>query len=249
MPIAAMTNRSRICRENFNPIDQQFTHIAGEGYDGFHKTCLARWVAQNPTCPYDKQPIDPNSLISLTDRVMERLGPVLVNSAYAALFGAVITGAVVTGTAVGVIEGAAAIARVGGTAETKVAAVEAIRGIEAAGAATGVGAAVAAIAGEPTAVAVTAIAVTAIAARAAIARPALVFAGVAGIVGAGIDWILNRRGVDQIALQIIGNGMYVGGLATAVVLGANGKLTPLTAIPATALVTGFVAGGYSLIKG
>ena len=69
------TNRGGICavcQSKFGPLDDQFTHTGGKNHDGFHDTCLETWLDINPTCPIDGQPIDPNSLISLKDRIEAR---------------------------------------------------------------------------------------------------------------------------------------------------------------------------------
>ena len=84
------TNRGgvcAICQEEFLSGDQQFTHEGGEDHNGFHRECFTVWLRTNPTCPYDRQLISPNSLLSRTDRVMARLGPAFVNAACAAYLG------------------------------------------------------------------------------------------------------------------------------------------------------------------
>jgi len=193
MSMIITTNRGGICgicQNEFGHLDQQITHIGGENHDGFHKTCLAKWVVLNPTCPYDKTPLDPNSLISRTDQIAAKLRPALTNAAYAACFGTTVSGTV-----------AAVLA--GGTALP-------------AGAVPIVGIAVAGVA-------------------------------VGAIVGAGIgiDWILNRREVNQIARDNIWFGVCIGSLAGIAAV----SFTPLSTPPAISLVGGVAAGILSLIRG
>jgi hypothetical protein len=62
-----------ICQDDFNSQDQQITHTGGEGHDGFHEKCLKKWLTRSPTCPYDHQSINPNSLITKTEQVVGNL--------------------------------------------------------------------------------------------------------------------------------------------------------------------------------
>jgi hypothetical protein len=90
-----------ICLREFASTEKQYTHVGGE-HDGFHKHCLTPWIIQNPTCPYDRQQIDPSLLVSRTERIMARLRPALVNAAYAASCGVIV--GVAAGAAMVVIE-------------------------------------------------------------------------------------------------------------------------------------------------
>lgn len=56
-----------ICTDGFGPHEEQWTHEGGQDHDPFHKDCLKKWVATHPTCPYDRAPIDSNSLFSRTE--------------------------------------------------------------------------------------------------------------------------------------------------------------------------------------
>src|SRR5678809_996154 len=104
------TNRDgicAICQQSLRPEERKLTHVGGEGHEGFHPSCLKYWVMRNPTCPYDRQPIDPTSLISRTDRIMARLPSALSNTAYVACFGTAVAG---TGAIAGAAGGVAAAA-------------------------------------------------------------------------------------------------------------------------------------------
>ena len=79
MNMTIATNRDGIQQEKCNPGDQQLTRVGKENH-GFHK--------------HDQQAIDPNSLASRTDQIMERLGPALVNAAYATSIGILLAGVV-----------------------------------------------------------------------------------------------------------------------------------------------------------
>lgn len=75
MSVVVTTNRGGICsvcQEKFGFFEYQFTHRGGENHDGFHETCLEPWLDVNPTCPIDRQPIDPSSLIFLAERIKAR---------------------------------------------------------------------------------------------------------------------------------------------------------------------------------
>ncbi len=214
------TNRGKscsICQEKFRCGDQQVTHVGGESHDGFHKSCLARWLAVNPNCPLDRKSIDPNSLTTRTDSITARLRAALANAAYAACFG--IPTAVAT--AVGAV-GSGAVERViAATAEIAGAAAGRAAGIAAGAAVGGV----------------------------VVATALIVGMGIAEGAEKGLDWILNRRGVDRVARLNIGIGICAGGLVTvgAVVTGII-TTTPLTAIAATGLFGGATAGILSLIR-
>lgn len=62
-----------ICQEAFSPEDQQFTHVGGEGHDGFHKECLATWLKTKATCPYRCGDINPYPLLSRCDQIKSTL--------------------------------------------------------------------------------------------------------------------------------------------------------------------------------
>jgi hypothetical protein len=253
--------------------EEQVTHVGGEGHDGFHKSCLKEWVVWNPTCPFDNQPIDPNSLISRTERIRGRIKPALANAAYAACFGLAATGiagvAVAGGAAVaGAIAGAAAGAGAVAGAAAGVGAVEGALGAGAvglgtvlaagaigkeavAGAAGAIGAAAVVGAGVAGIVAAVAKEAGVVAVTVAVTAAETVTAGVAGaavVAGAmGIDWILNRREINQIARENITGGMCVGGITTMLASGAS-TIPFLTAIKVNSLVGGVAAGIFSLIR-
>ncbi len=80
-----------ICLEEFVPPELQFTHEGGEGHDGFHKSCLGKWLIHHSTCPLDRQVIDRSSLVSRTDLIRERLKIAMVNASLAVCFGTVVS--------------------------------------------------------------------------------------------------------------------------------------------------------------
>ena len=101
-----------ICWEEFESGEPQFTHEGGEGHDGFHQPCLANWVHQNATCPYDRQPIDLTSLLSRTDGMMTLFRSVWDCAASSACVGAVSGVMGLTATVAGIALGAGvAVAR------------------------------------------------------------------------------------------------------------------------------------------
>ena len=214
--------RCGVCQEDFGPRDQQVTHVGGENHDGFHRPCLARWVVQKPICPWDQQAIDPNSLTTRTDRIMARLRPALANAVYAACFG-IIAGAGAGAVGIADLELTVGLAAV-------IAAQAATMGRL--GGAAGI-ATLAGIAG----------ALGGIRLGGGIRGVAV---GVA--TGIGIDWILNRREVDEIARKNIENGMTVGAFVSMVAVLTDTITTPLTAIAVTSLFGGGLAGILSLIR-
>ena len=106
MSAAIQTNRGGICGicfDEFIPGTLQFTHVGGENHDGFHRSCLASWLAINPSCPIDRQRINPANLISRKERIIQKLIPILVNTACATAIGfaAVKVEALVAGVGLG----------------------------------------------------------------------------------------------------------------------------------------------------
>lgn len=95
------TNRGgscSICVTDFSPTDKQFTHLGGEGHDGFHKDCLKKWSIQKSTCPYNCGTINRNDLLSRTERIMAHLRKNLKSAVNAAI-GTAFLGFVCTGFA------------------------------------------------------------------------------------------------------------------------------------------------------
>lgn len=65
-----------ICIEPFAEGERKWTHEGGEGHDGFHKGCLAQWLNQpggRSICPFDRHPINRDTLLSRTERITERI--------------------------------------------------------------------------------------------------------------------------------------------------------------------------------
>lgn len=225
-----------ICREEFSPRERKYNHVDENGkpanHDPFHRSCLAQWIIRHPTCPLDRQLIDPSSLISRTERIMERLRPALVNAAYAAFFG------MITGVAGVVSAGIAAPAAVGAAPAAGIAAGIAGAAVRAGGA--GAAAVVAVGAGAGIAAGAAGAAVRAVGAGAA---------GIAGVgVGIGIKRVLEHRGFDPIVIENIAIGMLAGGTACVDVEMTGIVFTPLTAISTISLIGGAAAGILFLVR-
>ena len=77
------------CAICFNEVDKdaknRYTHPGENGAKHpFHKECLQGWVADHSSCPACREYIDPSSLFSRTEQVMQKLKPALTTAAYAA---------------------------------------------------------------------------------------------------------------------------------------------------------------------
>lgn len=84
-----------ICREDFNQSEERLTHVGGEDHDGFHPECLRKWLILKPICPTDRRPINPDFLLTRTDRLMARLKPALFQATCAACFGSMAAGTII----------------------------------------------------------------------------------------------------------------------------------------------------------
>ncbi len=62
-----------LCHEEFSASDEQYTHVGGERHDGFHKICFINCLNAKAVCPWDGMAVDPTSLTSRTERIMQRL--------------------------------------------------------------------------------------------------------------------------------------------------------------------------------
>lgn len=72
-----------VCWNGFGEGEVAFTHegrlIDGKrrephpNHDPFHKECLRRWVVISPVCPFDRVPLDLDSVVSRTARVFNVL--------------------------------------------------------------------------------------------------------------------------------------------------------------------------------
>lgn len=56
-----------ICFEDFSQNTQQWNHLGGGGHDPFHRECLETWVQESPTCPIDRNPINPASFAPIPE--------------------------------------------------------------------------------------------------------------------------------------------------------------------------------------
>jgi len=83
--------RCGICASDFEPGERQFTHIGGEGHDGFHGRCFLNWLRAHPICPYHDGDVDPSALVPRTERIMAYLKPALENAVYATGIGFIAT--------------------------------------------------------------------------------------------------------------------------------------------------------------
>lgn len=84
--VPAISNREHpecgICLERFWFFQEKWTHAEVQNHVSFHRECLLRWIKQNPTCPYDRAPLNvsEDSLIMRADRAFQRIRRVFVNS-------------------------------------------------------------------------------------------------------------------------------------------------------------------------
>lgn len=231
--------RCGICYKEFSSGEQKFSHVGGEGHDGFHKLCLANWLDINQICPFDRQRIDPSTIrISRTVRVMDRrLKAALVDAAYAIFIGAIAAGA----------EGIAA--RAAGV-ETQPA-----RAVGLA-LATGVGILERAVekphlramteAGVPQNLIVALIATLRLfALGVAFAFGEGVEAAAAGVCGFEIEDILMRMGVHITSRENIGIGLMFGGQIIRRAID-HVPFTELTALLTMVLIAGIIAGVIKL---
>lgn len=240
--------------------EERVSHAEG-GQHGFHRDCLVSWLTRKLICPVCRRALDPNSLISRTDRIMERLRLALVNSTYAALFGAA-AGVVGMGAAraaeIAGAEEAGGAAKIAGTAALVVASAvlgqtaRMLRLAGAGGLAIGLAIGLVEAAGIGTVVVGTVetagAGAEAIAIAIAIAAAGTAAIAAAGAVtGIGINWILDRRRVDQSAHDNIGWGMVTGGLTALCAL--NAASSPLTAIAVISIFGGIAAGISSYLQG
>lgn len=67
-----MATACGICLEDIESLKDRWTHPGGEQHP-FHPECIKTWVRVNPTCPCDRQPIDPNSVLTRTERAYDLL--------------------------------------------------------------------------------------------------------------------------------------------------------------------------------
>lgn len=101
-----LSRECSICLEEFSSVEDQWTHPGGESHP-FHRHCIKTWVQENPTCPNDREPIDPNSVLTRTEIAALRLKEAGASALSAgSLFGA----ASAAGWAIAGIPGAVAMA-------------------------------------------------------------------------------------------------------------------------------------------
>lgn len=220
---------------------QGITHVGGERHDGFHPVCLDQWLNRNPTCPFDKTPINPktmpidrNVLVARILRITEIGKNTLLQAGYAAFFGAI------TATLGGATFGPANQADI----EHRV--------IAEAGVFLGTvisGTVSALLSAEERHLASILRIVFTISTGYRMGANAGLAIGAAGFAGEGINWILSRRGVNPIDRINIGAGMVVGGFGTFLCIRTQQIAANfLTNIASTSLAGGVAAGVLSLIR-
>jgi hypothetical protein len=246
-----------ICREDFSLDERQFTHVGEKGHKGFHKKCLARWVSLNPTCPLDRMPIDPRSILSRTERIMARLRPALANGASAVCL--VLASEIVSGAS-GAALGSAVGQRISEVLFKRITAVAAAVGSAGAGAVVafnpGVREAKALVIFGGLLAVVGAVIEVGISGAGTAGKVeqvawAIVCNGAAFGTGAAVGkGILNRSGGGEIARHHIGMGLYLAGMVMMIRLNdpAGGTLPLLSLFSTSALVAGVTAGILSLIR-
>jgi hypothetical protein len=209
-----------ICFEEFVLADQGLTHKGGEGHPGFHSECLKNWLHLNSICPFDRTPIDANSLISRTDKIMAKLRPALTDAVYGACAASFAT-----------LAGAAVVAAGGVDLATRAISSYSI----------GLGAmAGGLVAGAVKHVALPLIGI-ALVSDVQFGESLLVGLAAGTVIGAGIKSILNRRQVSEITRKNIALGIAIGGLVSSYI---NIHFLPLAAI--NSMVAGVGAGMISL---